>query len=118
MSGPLQVPFRQWVAPELGQRARDPVQAPDGSIWYVGQQSTAVYGTPIEAEPVEEEEAPQSSGVLTDSLIVTWRNLKRIELALYPGGAHGFMREPGPNTDRARTQCRDFIARQLAFLQQ
>jgi acetyl esterase/lipase len=41
-----------------------------------------------------------------------------IEAGKYPGGAHGFMREPGPNTDRARTQCRDFIARQLAFLQQ
>src|SRR6185312_1905682 len=40
---------------------------------YVGQQSTAVYGTPIEAEPVDEE-APQPSGVLTDSLPTSLRS--------------------------------------------
>ena len=36
-----------------------------------------------------------------------------IELALYPGGAHGFMREPGPNTDRALEAIKSFVARQL-----
>ncbi len=29
--------FREWKAPTLGQRSRDPVQAPDGSIWWAGQ---------------------------------------------------------------------------------
>ena len=29
--------FKEWTAPTLGQRARDPVEAPDGSIWWVGQ---------------------------------------------------------------------------------
>jgi acetyl esterase/lipase len=36
-----------------------------------------------------------------------------IELGKYPGEPHGFMREMGSNTDRARAQIRDFIARQL-----
>ena len=36
-----------------------------------------------------------------------------IELALYPGGAHGFMRDGGPNTDRAMETIKSFIARQL-----
>jgi virginiamycin B lyase len=42
VAGPLQVSFREWVAPQLGQRARDPVEAPDGAIWYVGQRSNTI----------------------------------------------------------------------------
>lgn len=42
VEGPLQIGFQEWVAPQLGQRARDPVQAPDGAIWYVGQQSNTI----------------------------------------------------------------------------
>jgi acetyl esterase/lipase len=37
-----------------------------------------------------------------------------IELGKYPGAPHGFMREPGPNTDRAQAQICQFISRQLA----
>ena len=29
--------FKEWQVPTLGQRARDPVEAPDGSIWWAGQ---------------------------------------------------------------------------------
>jgi acetyl esterase len=36
-----------------------------------------------------------------------------IELALYPGGGHGYMREPGPNTDRSLDLIKTFVARQL-----
>jgi len=39
-----------------------------------------------------------------------------IELALYPGAPHGFMRDPGPNTDHAREVVKSFIARQLRTL--
>jgi acetyl esterase/lipase len=39
-----------------------------------------------------------------------------IELGKYPGEPHGFMREVGPNTIRARAQIRSFIARVLAEL--
>jgi virginiamycin B lyase len=35
--GETSITFREWTVPTLGQRARDPVQAPDGSIWWVGQ---------------------------------------------------------------------------------
>jgi virginiamycin B lyase len=35
--GEASISFREWKVPTLGQRARDPVQAPDGSIWWVGQ---------------------------------------------------------------------------------
>jgi virginiamycin B lyase len=34
--GETSVTFREWKVPTLGQRARDPVEAPDGSIWWAG----------------------------------------------------------------------------------
>ncbi|MFN8633804.1 MAG: alpha/beta hydrolase [Chloroflexota bacterium] len=39
-----------------------------------------------------------------------------IELALYPGGGHGYMRDPGPNADRSVLAIKSFIARQLQAL--
>jgi virginiamycin B lyase len=42
VEGSLRVSFREWVAPQLGQRARDPVEAPDGSVWWVGQRSNTI----------------------------------------------------------------------------
>lgn len=35
--GEASITFREWKVPQLGQRARDPVQTPDGMIWYCGQ---------------------------------------------------------------------------------
>jgi virginiamycin B lyase len=35
--GPYEVSFKEWATPTLGQRTRDPIQADDGSIWWVGQ---------------------------------------------------------------------------------
>ncbi|WP_370211168.1 hypothetical protein [Roseovarius sp.] len=37
VSGPLTLRFEEWRVPTPGQRARDPVEAPDGGIWWVGQ---------------------------------------------------------------------------------
>jgi len=36
MRGETSITMREWTVPTLGQRARDPVQAPDGSIWWAG----------------------------------------------------------------------------------
>jgi virginiamycin B lyase len=35
--GKAEIAFREWQVPTLGQRSRDPVEAPDGSIWWAGQ---------------------------------------------------------------------------------
>ncbi|MGH6768124.1 MAG: virginiamycin B lyase family protein [Xanthobacteraceae bacterium] len=35
--GSMQVSFKEYVTPKLGQRTRDPIQAADGTIWWVGQ---------------------------------------------------------------------------------
>jgi virginiamycin B lyase len=40
--GEASVTFREWTVPTLGQRARDPVQAPDRSIWWAGQWANLV----------------------------------------------------------------------------
>ncbi|MEQ9814908.1 MAG: hypothetical protein RLO50_19180 [Azospirillaceae bacterium] len=37
VDGPLEIAFAEWVVPTLGQRSRDPVEAPDGAIWWAGQ---------------------------------------------------------------------------------
>jgi len=37
VSGDAAIEFTEWVVPTLGQRSRDPVEAADGSIWWVGQ---------------------------------------------------------------------------------
>jgi virginiamycin B lyase len=42
IAGTAQVSFKEWVTPTLGQRSRDPAQAPDGSIWWAGQWSDLI----------------------------------------------------------------------------
>jgi virginiamycin B lyase len=37
MPGDAEIAFKEWTVPTLGQRSRDPVEAPDGSIWWAGQ---------------------------------------------------------------------------------
>ena len=37
VSGPVQVSFKEWQTPTLGNRSRDPMQGPDGLIWWAGQ---------------------------------------------------------------------------------
>jgi virginiamycin B lyase len=37
VAGDVSVTFKEWVVPTLGQRSRDPLQTPDGTIWWNGQ---------------------------------------------------------------------------------
>lgn len=36
VDGPAESDMQEWTVPSLGQRSRDPAQAPDGSIWWTG----------------------------------------------------------------------------------
>ena len=36
VGGSAQIQIEEWVVPTLGQRSRDPIEAPDGSIWWTG----------------------------------------------------------------------------------
>lgn len=40
--GPVSVTFKEWIVPTLGQRSRDPLQTPDGTIWWAGQYGNIV----------------------------------------------------------------------------
>jgi virginiamycin B lyase len=42
VSGPVQVTFKEWIVPTLGQRARDPLQRADGTIYWTGQFASLV----------------------------------------------------------------------------
>ena len=37
IDGDVSIEFKEWVVPTRGQRSRDPVEAPNGMIWWVGQ---------------------------------------------------------------------------------
>jgi virginiamycin B lyase len=36
IAGDVEIDIIEWTAPTLGQRVRDPIEAPDGSIWWTG----------------------------------------------------------------------------------
>lgn len=42
IAGDTEIDIREWVAPTLGQRSRDPIEAPDGSIWWTGMWASLV----------------------------------------------------------------------------
>ncbi len=42
VSGDTEIEFIEWMVPTLGQRSRDPVEAPDGSIWWTGMWASLV----------------------------------------------------------------------------
>ncbi|GAA4098594.1 virginiamycin B lyase family protein [Zhongshania borealis] len=37
VEGDTRIAFKEWLVPTLGQRSRDPAEAPDGNIWWAGQ---------------------------------------------------------------------------------
>ena len=40
--GDTEITIREWIVPTPGQRSRDPVEAPDGSIWWTGMWASLV----------------------------------------------------------------------------
>lgn len=42
LPGPIEIEIEEWVVPTLGQRSRDPIEAPDGSIWWTGMWASLV----------------------------------------------------------------------------
>ncbi|MCY4159884.1 MAG: cytochrome C [Bacteroidetes bacterium] len=63
IDGPVEIEIQEWLVPTLGQRSRDPIEAPDGSIWWTGMWASLVgrldpltgvmneYPLPPEAKP-------------------------------------------------------------------
>jgi virginiamycin B lyase len=42
VEGDTKIEFKEWTAPTLGQRVRDPIEAPDGKIWWTGMWASLV----------------------------------------------------------------------------
>ena len=71
---PHRVTFEQWQVPTLGQRSRDPVEGPDGRIWWVGQWGNLVGVLDLETGdmreyPVRRDLSPQRD---LDSAGIPW----------------------------------------------
>src|SRR6185436_640002 len=89
--GPVTVTFKEWIAPTLGQRARDPIQLADGTIWWNGQ-FTSLIGrlNPRTGEmkefPLETEAHPHS--IVNDAAGNIW----------YTGNGNGTIGKLNPAT--------------------
>ena len=66
VDGDTRITFREWVVPTLGQRARDPVEAPDGAVWWAGQWGNLVGR--IDTATGEMREFPLPAGAMPHSV--------------------------------------------------
>ncbi|WP_417469012.1 cytochrome C [Maricaulis sp.] len=62
VDGPLTLRFEEWQVPTLGQRSRDPVEGPDGHIWWVGQWLDILGRLDPETGAMEEFDLPAGAG--------------------------------------------------------
>lgn len=95
VEGPLAISFREWSAQQLGQRPRDPVEAPDGMIWYVGQQGNTIGR--IDPRSNEVREWPLPEGALPHSV-----NVDAQGGVWYMGNGNGTIGKFDPATGQAR----------------
>jgi len=89
--GDASITFTQWKVPTLGQRSRDPVQAPDGSIWWAGQWGDLVGRVDPKTGKMQEFALPSGSKphtVTTDRDGNIW----------YTGNGNGTMGRLDPST--------------------
>lgn len=66
VDGDAVIAFKEWQVPTLGQRARDPVEAPDGAIWWAGQWANLIGR--IDPATGEMEEFPLPAGAMPHSV--------------------------------------------------
>ncbi|MCY3628766.1 MAG: cytochrome C [Bacteroidota bacterium] len=91
VDGPVEIDIQEWIVPTLGQRSRDPVEAPDGSIWWTGMWASLVgrldpvTGT-MEEYPLPPEARPHS--IIPDDEGYIW----------YTGNSNGTIGKLDPET--------------------
>ncbi|GAA0858286.1 virginiamycin B lyase family protein [Aliiglaciecola litoralis] len=66
VAGNATISFKEWVTPTLGQRSRDPVEAPDGNIWWAGQWGNLIGN--INPQTGEMREYPLPTGAMPHSV--------------------------------------------------
>lgn len=89
--GTYEIAFTEWQVPTLGQRSRDPVEAPDGAIWWVGQ-SGNIMGR-IDPDTGEMKEYALPEGAMPHSV-----NLDEAGNAWYMGNRNGTIGKLDPAT--------------------
>lgn len=91
MPGSTQIAFKEWKVPTLGQRARDPVEGPDGRIWFAGQFGNVVGWIDPKTSEMKEYPLPAKSlphTVVLDAKGDVW----------FTGNANGTMGRLDPKT--------------------
>ena len=58
VAGDTEIDIQEWTAPTLGQRVRDPIEAPDGSLWWTGMWASLVGRLDPETGAMEEYRLP------------------------------------------------------------
>lgn len=61
IAGDVEIEIIEWTVPTLGQRSRDPVEAPDGSIWWTGMWASLTGRLDPETGVMEEFKLPPTS---------------------------------------------------------
>ncbi len=75
IEGDVEIVIQEWQVPTLGQRSRDPVEAPDGSIWWTGMWASLVGRLDIETGGMKEYPLPPSArphSIVPDSEGYIW----------------------------------------------
>lgn len=92
IAGPVELDWQAWSGPTLGQRARDPVEAPDGAIWWTGQWADIV--TRLDPASGEMIEIPLPAGAHAHTVTADAKG--RI---WYTGNGNGTMGVIDPETE-------------------
>jgi len=61
MKGDTDITIEEWVTPTLGQRTRDPVESPDGAIWWTGMWASLVGRLDPNTGVMQEYQLPSSA---------------------------------------------------------
>lgn len=93
--GDIELEFKEWQVPTLGQRSRDPVEAADGTIWWAGQSGNLIGR--INPETGEMKEYPLPASAMPHSVTIgpdgdVW----------YTGNKNGTMGRLDPKTEQLR----------------
>ena len=73
--GDFDIEIQEWQVPTLGQRSRDPVEAPDGSIWWTGMWASLAGRLDPETGKMEEFQLPKSArphSIVPDKMGFIW----------------------------------------------
>ena len=92
--GDAAISFKEWKVPTLGQRSRDPVEAPDGAVWWAGQFANLVGR--IDPKSGEMKEYPLPPNALPHSVTIDARGN-----VWYMGNGNGTIGRLDPRTGKS-----------------